>query len=160
METDLSADPFACELDNVQLTAYKPRRDGANGFANRMFDRGSETTPDIVIENADAVAPLSTTISTLAPAAEPDHHVSEVGKTVAYQLHTHDGDKTELKYKVWLRGKIVGLSVVTVIVWCLLLLPVVIYYIPRTVVSWYRLVYFTLKRELVYCLSELSNSSI
>ena len=138
METDLSADPYACERDNVQLTAYKPRRDGANGFANHMFDRGSETTPDIVIENADAVAPLSATTCTLAPAEEPDHHVSEVGKIVAYQLHTHDGDKTELKYKVWLRGKIVGLSVVTVIVWCLLLLPVVIFYIPGPVVSWYR----------------------
>ena len=138
METDLSADPFACERDNVQLTAYKPRRDGANGFANHMLDGGSETTPDIVIENADAVAPLYTTTCTLAPAAEPDHHVSEVGKTVAYQLHTHDGDKTELKYKVWLRAKVIGLSVVTVIVWCLLLLPVVIFYIPGPVVSWYK----------------------
>ena len=139
MEADLSADPFACELDNVQLTAYKPRRDGANGFANHMFDDGSETTPDIVIENADAVAPLSATTCSLDPAAEPNkkHIVSEAGESNAYQTHSHDGDKNELT-QVWLRAKVIGLSVVTVIVWCLLLLPVVIYYIPGPVVSWYR----------------------
>ena len=102
------------------------QEDGSEKLTN-----GCSMDQDLVIKNEDNDA-----------ASDPDPDTvrtddfGEAGhESNVYQIHTLDGDKNELRYRVWLRAKFIGLSVVMVIVWCLLLLPVVIYYIP--VVSWY-----------------------
>ena len=40
-------------------------------------------------------------------------------------------EEIERRYKMWLRAETVGLSVVIVVVWGLLLLPVIFYYLPN-----------------------------
>ena len=38
--------------------------------------------------------------------------------------------KAEHRYKMWLRGELVGVAVVVIIVWALFLLPIIVYHLP------------------------------
>ena len=119
MEANLNKNPSVNGYENnsSQEVSVEMNQISTNGYC---MDR------DVVIKNEDNDAASDPDPDTVrADDFGESGHESNV-----YQIHTLDGDKNELRYRVWLRAKIVGLSVVTVIVWCLLLLPVVIYYIP------------------------------
>lgn len=44
-------------------------------------------------------------------------------------------DKTIHRYKIWLRGELIGLGIVIVVVWGLLIAPIIVFHVPLPLVS-------------------------
>lgn len=134
-EITLGKDPSSCEL-GLPLVHLKTDDPGLQRESDENGDRiaasavSSSSSPGIKPEESTMIVSRNENTKTLLAGGEQKQQ--QLPKGGRKEL---PGEDLERRHKLCLRAKIVGLSVLIVIVWGLLTLPIVFYHLPTVVVS-------------------------